>query len=133
MQTTADTQSQLVPIIQSFFAMNPSPADAQIHALAGALGVDKETLEAVIYQLYGQQNNGGQAAEPAPEAQPQAEPQVPNHAATMSERILQDNIDPEVAPTNQISINDGWGSAAKDQMIQDITFADGAPVTRSAE
>ena len=38
-------------IITLFLQLNPTPADAQVHALAAALGVDKEELESVFYEM----------------------------------------------------------------------------------
>lgn len=40
-------------IIREFFLINDSPSDAQIHKLAEALGVDKEELEAEIFEITG--------------------------------------------------------------------------------
>lgn len=120
MELQANPENALETLIVEFFSINPHPADAQIHALAGALGIDKETLEAVIYKMFGEQTA----------QQPTAQP---NFAATMTERILQDDICPIVAPTNRVSTNDGWNSSEKDEMIKQVTFSDGAPVTKSVE
>ena len=40
-------------LLEAFFAINPDPADAQIHSLASALGLDKEALESQIYSIIG--------------------------------------------------------------------------------
>lgn len=147
MDQNLQTDQQLEPLIQAFFGLNPHPADAQIHALAAAVGVDKETLEAVIYRMFGEQSQVAPAAQ-APAAAPVASAirawaikkagsrrgnPLNLHAATMSERILQDEVSPELIPTDMATIVDGLGSAAKDQMIQDITYVDGAPVIPEAE
>lgn len=42
---------QYSQLITLFLEINPKPSDAQFHALAEACGVDKETLEAVAYQM----------------------------------------------------------------------------------
>lgn len=44
----------LTNMIQTFLEINNAPSDAQVHALAEALGVDKETLEAQIYEMLGE-------------------------------------------------------------------------------
>lgn len=41
-------------LIVLFLELNPKPADAQVHSLAAALGMDKETLESIIYQMLGE-------------------------------------------------------------------------------
>jgi len=121
MELQANPENALETLIVNFFNINPHPADAQIHALAGAVGVDKETLEAVIYKMFGEQTN-------------QMQPSVGDtYAATMTERILQDDICPIEAPTNRVSTNDGWNSSEKDTMIKTITYSDGAPVTKPVE
>lgn len=40
-------------LIEAFLAINPHPSDQQFHALAEAIGVDKEQLEAVAYEMLG--------------------------------------------------------------------------------
>lgn len=45
-------QEQLVEeLVTVFLKINSEPADAQVHALAEALGIDKETLEAKMYSM----------------------------------------------------------------------------------
>jgi len=45
--------AKLAHMIELFLQVNPEPSDQQFHALAQALGVDKETLEAVAYEMLG--------------------------------------------------------------------------------
>jgi hypothetical protein len=47
-----DTQA-LQELISLFLKINPAPSDQQFHALAEAVGVDKETLESVAYEMLG--------------------------------------------------------------------------------
>lgn len=131
--------TQLEQLIDCFFQINPHPADAQIHALAGAVGVDKETLEAVIYKMFGEQNSNQNPALSAPaiaswvqarRLTARARP-LAVYSASMTDRILQDAICEDVAPTNPL--NDGSHSVLKDEMIKEITFSDGAPIPREAE
>lgn len=42
---------QYSQLITLYLEINPTPSDAQFHALAEACGVDKETLEACAYQM----------------------------------------------------------------------------------
>lgn len=46
-------QERLKQLIALFLETNPEPSDAQFHAFAASLGVDKETLEAVCYEMLG--------------------------------------------------------------------------------
>lgn len=47
-------QQALEELITLFLQLNPEPSDAQFHALAEALGIDKETLEALSYKMLGE-------------------------------------------------------------------------------
>jgi len=38
-------------LIEVFLNLNPDPSDAQVHSLAEALGIDKESLEAEMYEM----------------------------------------------------------------------------------
>ena len=38
-------------LIKCFLSINGSPSDQQIHQLADAVGMDKETLESAIYEM----------------------------------------------------------------------------------
>jgi hypothetical protein len=46
-------ENKLHELIVLFLQVNPEPSDDQFHALAHALGVDKETLEACSYEMLG--------------------------------------------------------------------------------
>lgn len=41
-------------MIEKFLELNPTPSDAQVHALADSLGIDHETLEAQVYEMLGE-------------------------------------------------------------------------------
>lgn len=47
-------QQALEELITLFLQLNPEPSDQQFHALAEALGVDKETLEAISFKMLGE-------------------------------------------------------------------------------
>lgn len=40
-----------INLLVEFLALNPQPSDKQVHSLADAIGVDKETLETQIYAI----------------------------------------------------------------------------------
>ncbi|QRE00263.1 hypothetical protein [Burkholderia phage BCSR5] len=52
-------QEKLEQLVQLFLQINPKPSDQQFHALAESLAVDKETLEAISYQMLGEEINEG--------------------------------------------------------------------------
>lgn len=38
-------------LVEYYLQINPNPSDAQVHNLADALGIDKETLESEMYEM----------------------------------------------------------------------------------
>jgi len=46
-------ESKLHELIVLFLQVNPEPSDDQFHALAHSLGVDKESLESISYEMLG--------------------------------------------------------------------------------
>lgn len=50
----ADYKERLQDLIEAYFRVNTNPSDEQVHALATSLGLDQETLEAVIYEYVGE-------------------------------------------------------------------------------
>lgn len=51
-------QEKLADLVQRFLLVNPKPSDQQFHAFAESLGVDKESLEAIAYQLLSEYERG---------------------------------------------------------------------------
>ena len=45
---------KLRELIVLFLEVNPEPSDEQVHAMACAVGIDKETFEAEIYSMMGE-------------------------------------------------------------------------------
>jgi hypothetical protein len=52
-----DSVECLSDLFRAFFKINKNPSDEQFHALANALGMDHETLEAKLYELVGESIN----------------------------------------------------------------------------
>lgn len=94
-------------IITLFLSLNCEPADAQVHALASALAVDKEYLESIMYEMLAeaQQQNGEVLAD--------------------SEEILEDKYDPDITPADEVALNDGAPSNNDDTGYQEETTDDG--------
>lgn len=101
-------------LITLFLELNCEPSDAQVHALAEALGEDKETLEAQIYEMLGEELSDEDA-----------EGEYEVHAD--SQDVLEGLISPDVLPLDDIALNDG-DPTAEDTGFQQETTDDGADV-----
>lgn len=66
-EMSPETKSQVYTLIEAFLALNPSPEDVQVHALAAAVNIPKEDFEAVMYELLAEVITSGadiQASDP---------------------------------------------------------------------
>lgn len=102
-----DNQQQLRELITLFLELNPEPADAQVHSLAAALGMDKESLEAVMYEMLGEVTGSLIEAD--------------------SQEILDGDVDPDNMPIDDVALNDG-DPTADDLGLQEETDSDGTDV-----
>ena len=93
--------------ITLFLEFNPKPADAQVHALASALGVDKETLEAMIYHML-------------------AECQQVRAGLPKETRVQEGDYDEHSTGYRDIAINDGLLDSAPITDLQDALADDGS-------
>lgn len=103
-------------IIRCFLDINPSPSDAQFHALAQALGVDQEQLEAVAYKMLAEHENQegsaiGLLAEVAD--------------LSHTDRALSGMGDEDYMPYYDAAVLDGSRDATSSELIQDSTSSDG--------
>lgn len=96
-----------------YLQLQPKPADAQIHALAAALGCDKETLESIIYRMLAQTS----------EVQTAAFHRL--RATADIEDVLTDQIPDESIPLDDAGTNDGLTDADIDDGMQAETYDDG--------
>lgn len=58
-----EKQAAIRELIAIFLQLNPDPADNQVHSLAAALAVDKESLESVFYEMLGRAIGGEEPVE----------------------------------------------------------------------
>jgi len=121
-----ENEEQLQELIALFLKINPSPSDAQFHALASAIGIDHESLEAQAYAMLAESEEvladaevdadgigGGQGDEGLSDAQ----------------RVLDGDYDPNVTQTDDLLLNDGApASDVSTQRLQDTTLNDGVSV-----
>ena len=97
-----------------YLQLQPAPADAQIHALAAALGCDKETLESIIYRMLAETSEVQTAA-------------LKRLKATADiEDVLTDKIPDESIPLDDAGTNDGLSDADIDDGMQRETYDDGS-------
>lgn len=109
-------EEKLEQIIDCFLLINPSPSDAQYHAFAEALGVDKETLEAILYRMHGevvQEEEGGINS-------------IQRLSALSDDQlVIQDDYDPAVTPDEQIVLNDSYTDPSISTDVQELLYDDG--------
>lgn len=53
-EITPDKKEAFYSLVESFLLINPSPSDEHMHMLATAVGMDPETFEQLVYQMFGQ-------------------------------------------------------------------------------
>lgn len=94
--------TELEKLIILFLQINPSPSDAQMHSLAAAIAVDKEELEARIYEMLGETEtvqdqeidaSGGDAPG--------------DHGPSESQQVLDGDYDPSTTDSDDLALNDG--------------------------
>ena len=95
--------------VVQFLKLNPEPTDKQVHELADAVGVDKETLEALIYKMLGDAVDHQVIAE------------------TIEEMVLEDRSDPKFGPTRLTTLNDEGIDALQIDEVQEDLVNDGLP------
>lgn len=102
-------------VISLVLKINPCPADAQIHELACVLGIDKETLEAEMYEMLGESEG---TLTDAHEVEINAD----------SQEVLEEvGVDPDTIPSNDLASNDG-DPTSEDTGMQQETNDDGPDV-----
>ncbi len=121
-------------LIEMFLQYVPEPSDAQVHALAYALGVDKETLEAQFYALL-----SNELDEPVLAALDNWASQEHRKAltakiivafaqlqATEDQDVLEDNYDADLTPPDQVLLNDeAPGYVGDSEETQEALLNDG--------
>jgi len=129
-------KEQLQDLIKIFLQTNPEPSDHQFHALAESLGIDREQLEAIAYEMLGQEVEGvsthfpeGEGEDMSALAKVTARLKVTAAEEGLSEQqeVLQGEEDPDTTPTNDLALTDGApvGDTMDDE-IQDSLLNDGA-------
>ncbi len=103
-------EQALKDFITLFLQLNPEPADAQVHALAAALGCDKESLEAVMYKMLAQTTRPVMAA--------------PFEVGADSQEVLDGDYNPDTTPLPDLALNDG-ATGEQDLGFQDELNDDG--------
>lgn len=103
-------------LIRVFLKLNPNPTDKQYHALAYAVNIDQETLEACAYEMLSDELNDDTIHVLA---------DVDVNDLTMVQKVLTDNVPEDFPPYYDSSATDGTRDPSPNYELQDITFADG--------
>lgn len=126
-------EHMLKAILVLFLQINPKPADQQFHALAYSLGVDKETLESISYDMLASSDEVNQAKATARTLarvmasyeQDNAEDKA-GADSSEAEDVLENEYDPYQTSPQDLALNDGAPAGTSDQQgIQDSTLNDG--------
>ncbi len=108
----------LAQMIALYLQLNPTPSDAQFHQLAAAIGIDHETLEAVAYQMLGEEVEGDEVTAAGDEG------------LSESQEVLDGDYDPQTTTTDDLALNDGAPAGTSSQQgNQDATLNDGVSDT----
>lgn len=113
-------------LVTLFLKINPDPSDEQFHALACAVGVDHETLEACAYEMLGESDVVVDAQE-IDAMEIDAMEIDASELLADSQDILEDDISPDVMPLNDVATNDG-DNTLDDSGMQEESNDDGADV-----
>lgn len=133
----------LAQLLELYLQLNPTPSDAQFHQLAGSIGVDKEELEAVAYQMLGeeiQHEEGEGDVEQLENLETEANKfhaRLKRRVSTAgdtglseSQEVLDGDYDPQTTTTDDLLLNDGAPAGTSSQQgTQDATLNDGVADT----
>lgn len=107
----------LEQFLVGFLRLNPNPTDAQFHALASAINVDKEELESISYAMLAEETQSKQEAG-------NAEPEETK--LSEQQQVLDGDYDPNVTSPNDLLLNDGAPEGTSNiQEMQDTLYDDG--------
>lgn len=134
-----DKEQQIRELLVLFMQINPEPADEQVHALAHALGEDKETLEAVIYEMFASTSEVQEAAsthfqETEDDEQPgdllteiNSDAMAPgDHGLSEDQEVLDGDFVPEDVPADALLNVDGApAGSGNTQEVKDALMIDG--------
>ena len=113
-------------LICMFLEINCEPSDDQFHALASAIGVDREYLESLVYEMLSDCDDSGGEEEEDQELEEGDELLL---ADTKEEQVLEDHYDPATTSADDIALNDGEPeSMDEDPGLQDVAADDGLGV-----
>jgi hypothetical protein len=118
-----ENEEQVRALIHAFLEVNPKPADAQVHQLAAAVGMDHETLEAIVYKMLAEQTDG------APQQPVMSGNEPPSEDdKSEAEQVLDGDYDPNVTTPDDLLLNDGAPEGTSNiQESQDALYTDGTP------
>lgn len=107
----------LQELVCLFLKINCEPSDAQFHALAESIAVDKEELESIAYEMLAESED---VLDDAEEGYDEDEFEI--HAD--AEDILDGDVSPDNMSLDNVALNDG-DPTVEDQGYQEETTDDG--------
>ena len=122
--TLYGSSNDLSSLITCFLKHNPSPSDAQVHALAAALNIDKETLEAQMYEMLSEYENENETEHTMASLRIWASSKI--EALTEDEKVLDDDYDPNLTNTDSLILNDGNTDPEESEEVQEDLYDDGS-------
>jgi hypothetical protein len=109
----------LTNLIVAFLALNSKPSDAQVHAMAGAVNTDHETIEAIMYEMLADSD----------EIVDEADTDVvvaAEEGLSEEQEVLDGDYDPNTTSPDDLILNDGAPEGTSSQQEnQDSTLNDG--------
>lgn len=123
-----ENEEQVRALIHAFLEVNPKPADQQVHMLAAAIGMDHETLEAIVYKMLAEDSNGAPATPTQPQPVVSGNEPPPEEDLSEAEQVLDGDYDPNVTTPDDLLLNDGAPEGTSNiQESQDALYTDGTP------
>jgi hypothetical protein len=114
----------LAQFLIGFFRLNPKPTDAQFHALASAINVDKEELEAVSYEMLADEMKTKPVQSKTKQTAGNSEPS--ENKLSEQQQVLDGDYDPMVTSPDDLLLNDGAPEGTSNiQEMQDTLYDDG--------
>lgn len=109
----------LTQLIVAFLALNSKPSDAQVHALAGAVNTDHETLEAIMYEMLADSDEIPDEAETDTVV-------AAEEGLSEEQEVLDGDYDPNTTSPDDLILNDGAPEGTSSQQEnQDSLLNDG--------
>lgn len=114
-------RKHLEQFLFGYFRLNPKPTDEQFHSLAYSINIDHEALEAIVYEIV-----GDQVAPTQPTQATAGNPSPSETRLSEQQKVLDGDYDPNVTSPDNLLLNDGAPEGTSNiQESQDALYDDG--------